>query len=177
MSSYLLDTNIICALVSPKHSNYVKATAKLRSLTPERIFLPLIAIAEIRFGLAAVDNADQAQRAELERFFGTYPLHYGFDADTVEPYSLLRAQLFRTWATRDKRGRSFVEKQVWELVDQVTGKELGIDEADLLIASAAVEYNLTLATNDQNAKMKRIAEAAAKLQAEGKQVHLTIDYW
>jgi predicted nucleic acid-binding protein len=59
----------------------------------------------------------------------------------------------------------------------VTGKELGIDEADLLIASAAVEYNLTLATNDQNAKMRRIAEAATKLKAEGKQVHLTIEYW
>ena len=177
MSSYLLDTNIISALVSPKHSNHVKATAKLRTLTPERIFLPLIAIAEIRFGLAAVDHADQAQRAELEQFFETYPVHYGFDADTVEPYSLLRAQLFRTWATRDKRGRSFVQRQVWELADQVTGKELGIDEADLLIASAAVEYNLTLATNDQNAKMKRVAEAAAKLQADGRQVHLTIEYW
>ena len=46
-----------------------------------------------------------------------------------------------------------------------------------MIASTAVEYNLTLATNDQNAKMKRIAEAAAKLQAEGKQVRLTIEYW
>ena len=83
MSSYLLDTNIISALVSPKHSNHVKATAKLRTLTPERIILPLIAIAEIRFGLAAVDNADQAQRAELERFFGTYPVHYGFDANSL----------------------------------------------------------------------------------------------
>jgi predicted nucleic acid-binding protein len=177
MSSYLLDTNVICALVSPKHSNHVKAVAKLRSLTPERIILPLIAIAEIRFGLAAVDNADQVQRAKLENFFLTYPMRYGFDDDTVEPYSLLRAQLFRTWATRDKRGRSFVQKQVWELADQVTGKELGIDEADLLIASVAVEYNLTLATNDQNAKMNRIEEAATKLQADGKQVYLRIDYW
>jgi predicted nucleic acid-binding protein len=177
MSSYLLDTNIICALVSPRHSNHVQATAKLRGLTPERIFLPLIAIAEIRFGLAAVDNADQAQRAELERFFDTYPSPYGFDEHTVEPYSLLRAQLFRTWATRDRRGRGFVQKQVWELVDQVTGRELGIDEADLLIVSTAVEYNLTLATNDQNAKTKRIEEAAASLQADGKQVHLRIEYW
>ncbi|MGA2659054.1 MAG: type II toxin-antitoxin system VapC family toxin [Verrucomicrobiota bacterium] len=177
MSSYLLDTNIICALASPKHSNHVKAMAKMRSLTPERVFLPLIAIAEIRFGLASVDNADQSQRAELENFLSTYPSPYGFDEGTVEPYSLLRAQLFRTWATRDKRGRSFVEKQAWELADQVTGKELGIDEADLLIASVAAEYNLTLATNDQNAKMRRIEEAAAKLQAEGKQFHLRIEYW
>jgi predicted nucleic acid-binding protein len=151
--------------------------AKMRSLTPERVFLPLIAIAEIRFGLACVDNADQSQRAELENFFRTYPLHYGFDDETVEPYSLLRAQLFRTWATRDKRGGSFVEKQAWELADQVTGKELGIDEADLLIASVAAEYNLTLATNDQNAKMRRIEDAAAKLQAQGKQCYLRIEYW
>jgi predicted nucleic acid-binding protein len=122
MSSYLPDTNIICALASPKHSNHVKAMAKMRSLTPERVFLPLIAIAEIRFGLASVDNADQSQRAELENFLLTYPSPYGFDDGTVEPYSLLRAQLFRNWATRDKRGRSFVEKQAWELADQVTGK-------------------------------------------------------
>jgi predicted nucleic acid-binding protein len=177
MSSYLLETNIICALASPKHSNHAKAEAKVRAVAPDRIFLPLVAIAEIRFGLAVVDKADQAQRAELERVLDTYPIRYGFDADTVEPYCLLRAQLFRAFAARDKRGRGLVQKQVWELTDQVTGKELGIDEADLLIVSTAVEYNLTLATNDQNAKMKRIEEAAAKLEADGKPIHLRVEYW
>ena len=37
MSSYLLDTNIICALVSPKHSNHVKAAAKLMSEVVARL--------------------------------------------------------------------------------------------------------------------------------------------
>jgi predicted nucleic acid-binding protein len=43
-----------------------------------------------------------------------------------------------------------------QLVEPVTGLELGIDENDLWIAAQSLAYNLTLVTADQD--MKRIAE-------------------
>ena len=58
-----------------------------------------------------------------------------------------------------------------------TGKELGIDERDLLIASVAAQYNLVLATIDQNEGMKRIEAAAASLAAKGSRIALRISYW
>jgi predicted nucleic acid-binding protein len=103
--------------------------------------------------------------------------HLGIDDNTVEPYSLLRAQLWRLHGTRKKGKRRYTEKRPEELFDRVTGKELGVDERDLLIASVAVQYGLVLATNDQNPGMKRIEEAARRLEEDGKPMHLRIDYW
>lgn len=59
----------------------------------------------------------------------------------------------------------------------MSGKSLGIDERDLLIASIAVQYNLILATNNQNEGMKRIEKTAQKLETEEKPVRLRIAYW
>jgi predicted nucleic acid-binding protein len=63
------------------------------------------------------------------------------------------------------------------LIERISGKSLGIDERDLLIASIAVQYNLILTTNDQNEGMKRIKEAAEKLEADGEPVRLRVEYW
>jgi len=83
--------------------------------------------------------------------------------------------LWRDHGTR--KGRRYKEKVPEDLVERVSGKSLGIDEKDLLIASVAVQYNLILATNDQNPGMKRIEEAARKLEAAQEPVHMRIEYW
>jgi predicted nucleic acid-binding protein len=79
------------------------------------------------------------------------------------------------YATPKTRGHK--EKLPEELFDKVTGKQLGIDERDLFIASVAAENGLILATNDSNEGMKRIENAAQKLQESGKSVNLKIAYW
>lgn len=173
MDGHLLDTNIISALVSPKNSRHAEIKQKVQNLS--HVWLPVIAIAEIEFGMAKTDKPDEMQRNEIRRFFREYPQPLGISNNTIEPYALLRAQLWRMHATPDKRGHK--EKLPEELFDKVTGKQLGIDERDLLIASIAAENGLILATNDRNAGMVRIEEAAKQLHAAGKSVNLRISYW
>jgi predicted nucleic acid-binding protein len=177
INGYLLDTNIISILARPNDSRHTVITAHLQAALPGPIMLPVIAIAEIEFGMAKANGFDEHQRAALRSFFARYPLHLGIDDNTIEPYSLIRAQLWRQHGTLGKRGRGHKEKRPEELFDRVTGKELGIDERDLFIASVAAQYGLILATNDQNPGMKQIEEAARKLEEGGKPVRLRIDYW
>jgi predicted nucleic acid-binding protein len=137
--------------------------------------LPVLAIAEIEFGMAKAENPDVEQRAAMRKFFSDYPLHLGIDDNTVEPYSLLRAELWRLYAT--KKGRSHKETLPEHLFDRITGRELGIDERDLLIVSVAVQYNLIFATADRNHGMLSIERAAGNLEAAGKPVCLRVADW
>ena len=170
---YLLDTNIISALASPRHARHAELQQKVRGLN--HVWLPVIALGEIEFGMAKADRADEAQKADVRRFFERFPQHLGVGDNTVEPYALLRAQLWRTHATPEKRGHK--EKLPEDLFDRVTGKQLGIDERDLLIASVAAENGLILATGDNNEGMARILKAGQKLREDGKPVNLRIDFW
>jgi predicted nucleic acid-binding protein len=125
--------------------------------------------------MAKTDKVDEAQQNEMRQCFQQFPQHLGIGDNTIEPYAQLRAQLWRMYATPKTRGHK--EKLPEELFDKVTGKQLGIDERDLFIASVAAENGLILATNDSNAGMKKIEEAAQKLQENGKSVNLRIAYW
>lgn len=170
---YLLDTNVISVLANPRNPRRPEFEQKVQAM--EHVWLPVVAIAEIEFGMAKAEKVDEAQRNEVRAFFQRYPQHLGFHDNTVEPYALLRAQLWKTHATKEKRGHK--ERVPEDLFDRVSGKQLGVDERDLLIASVAAENGLILATGDKNSGMTRIEEAARKLQEEGKPVNLRIDFW
>ena len=175
VDGYLLDNNIISILARPSDPRYSGISANFQAIRPGPVFLPVIAIAEIEFGMMLSVAANDAQKDALRGFFTRYPLHLPIDDNTIEPYAMLRAQLWRDYGTRKQRG--YKEKVPEELVERVSGKNLGIDERDLLIASIAVQYNLILVTNDQNRGMKRIEAVAQKLAAAGAPVHLRIEYW
>lgn len=175
VDGYLLDNNVISVLARPSDPRYGSVEAHLTALGPAPVMLPVIAIAEIEFGMAKAVNPDPAQQAQFRAFFGQYPLHLGVDDNTIEPYAQLRAELWRLYATPKQRGHK--EKLPEQLKDRTTGKALGIDERDLLIASVAAQYNLVLATIDQNEGMKRIEAAAASLAAKGSPIVLRISYW
>jgi predicted nucleic acid-binding protein len=81
------------------------------------------------------------------------------DRHTGEPYSYIRANLFKKYSPRTQRNRLTI-KHIEDLIEPTTGKELGIDENDLWIVSTAVEYNLVFITRDQKGSMRRIVEAA-----------------
>ena len=170
---YLLDTNVISVLANPRNPRRPEFEQKVQAM--EHVWLPVVAIAEIEFGMAKAEKVDEVQRNEVRAFFQRYPQHLGFHDNTVEPYALLRAQLWKTHATKEKRGHK--ERVPEDLFDRVTGKQLGVDERDLLIASVAAENGLFLATGDKNSGMTRIEEAARTLQKEGKPVNLRIDFW
>jgi len=172
---YLLDTNIVSTLVRPQSPLHASVRSHLLALTDEPIMLSVISIAEIEFGMAKATKPDETQKAAIRKFFSGYPLPLGIDDGTVEPYALLRAELWRLYAT--PKGRSHREKLPEDLFDRVSGKELGIDERDLLIASVAIQYNLILATLDRNQGMIHIERAAASLTTRGIALSLRVADW
>ena len=179
MNGYLLDTNIISILANPKNPKHVVVRKKFSQLPKDSpIMLPVIAIAEIEFGMnkAGIGRAKK-QRELLRIFFSDFPLHLAIDDDTIEPYALVRAKIWLEYGTPTKKRRGHKEKVPDDLFDRVTGKKLGIDERDILIASVAIQYNLVLATADNNEGMKRIVKAANLLRNEGQTISLhTVDW-
>jgi predicted nucleic acid-binding protein len=175
IAGYLLDNNIISILVTPGDPRYPHVLTDFQMLTEAPVFLPVIAIAEIEFGMAKAERANEAQRSNVREFFRRYPNHLGINDDTIEPYTLMRAQLWRDYGTPKTRGHK--EKLPEELVDRVSGQSLGVDERDLLIASVAAQYNLVLATNDSGPGMKRIAAVALKLETAGRPISLRVEFW
>jgi predicted nucleic acid-binding protein len=151
---------------------------RFEALGDAPVFLPVIAIAEIEFGMVKTKAPDAAQQAAVRQFFADYPLHLGIDDNTVEPYALIRAQIWHEHATpKGSSGSAHKEKQPEDLTDRISGKSLGIDERDLLIASTAAQYGLVLVTNDSNEGLKRIEKAAQTLEMAGKPVQLRIELW
>jgi predicted nucleic acid-binding protein len=174
---YLLDNNIISILIRPGDERYPSIRSKFEALHSSKIHLPVIAVAEIEFGLEiAPPGSNEAQVLAFREFINRYP-KLGIGVHTIEPYFLLRAQIWRDHATPKKKRNGYEEKRPEELEERASGKSLGIDERDLLIAGIAVEYRLVLVTNDQKEGMKRIERAANKLEADGRPIHLRIEYW
>ena len=175
MEGYLLDTNVISLLMRPNDPHYLDVKTRFEELGVSPVYLPVIAIAEIEYGMAKAYSPNEQQRNAVRRFFADYPNHLAIDDDTIEPYALIRAQLWRDHATR--KGSRHKEKLPEELVHRESGQFLGIDERDLLIASVAAQYGLVLATYDQNIGMKAIDAAGARLKGMGFPVRLRINYW
>jgi predicted nucleic acid-binding protein len=174
-NGYLLDNNVISVLARPTDPRYSIASAHLDRIGESPIFVPVIAIAEIEFGMLKAEAPDLEQQASLRQYLASFSTPLAVDRNTIEPYALIRAELWREHGTRKARGHK--EKLPEELLDRVTGKELGIDERDLLIASVAVQYNLILATMDRNSGMLAIEAAAQRVANAGKPFNLRVEDW
>jgi predicted nucleic acid-binding protein len=181
-STYLLDNNVISVAVRPDEARHQIVVNHLRAAGSNYIALPTMAIAEILDGQARVDlsgialpPSGAAQRARLEQFLLDYPQQFPFDEFAIESYSLIIAKLFVDYA--NKRGRTFIEKVPEELTERMSGRSLGIDERDLIIASTAIAYNCILATMDVNSGMQNIINAAKDLEQQGKRTRLRTENW
>jgi predicted nucleic acid-binding protein len=177
MDGYLLDTNIISILCRSGDDLYPAVRANLQAVSGP-VLLPVIGLAEIEFGLAKSTGSSETQAKALREFLSQYPNHLGIDDNTIQPYARLRAQLWRDYGTPKETGKAHKEKLPEELMDRATGRSLGIDERDLLIAAVAAQYGLVLATNDSGQSMLRIKEAGEKLEVAGDtSVRLRIENW
>jgi predicted nucleic acid-binding protein len=166
--AYLLDTNVICALADANHSGHASVRQRFQQVDPQFVLLPTMAVAEIEFGMARAANVRPDKREELRRFIARFE-HLPFDQNCVQPYSIVRAELWRMHGTTRQRGKRLVydEKHPEQLHEKATGTELGIDEPDLIIASVGMAQNLVLVTNDIGAGMGRVKDAADKVYREG----------
>ena len=166
--AYLLDTNVICALADANHSGHASVRKRFQQVNPQFVLLPTMAVAEIEFGMARAANVRPDKREELRRFIARFE-QLPLDENCVQPYSVIRAELWRMHGTTRQKGKRFVydERHPEQLCEKVTGMELGIDEPDLIIASVAIAQNLVLVTNDTGTGMSRVKEAAEKVYREG----------
>jgi tRNA(fMet)-specific endonuclease VapC len=170
--AYLLDTNAICTLADASRSNHGVAVARFQQIGQQFVMVPVMAVAEIEFGMARAANLKPEKREELRKFIRQFE-QLPFDNGCVEPYAVVRAELWRTFGT--PKGSTFRERRPEDLCDKTTAKELGIDEPDLIIASVAMAQNLVLVTDD---RMKRVKETADKVFHEGRfSVQLRTENW
>ena len=127
---YLLDTNVISDLTDETRTGHAALNARFSSATPQHVYLPSMAVGEIRFGFAKAPNLRPDKRATIDAFIARFE-QVPFDKDCVEPYAIVRAELWKMHGTPAGKRSKFTEKHPEELTDKVTGKELGIDEPDL----------------------------------------------
>jgi predicted nucleic acid-binding protein len=157
---FLLDTNVICTLADATRAAHSNAVSRFRQISRQNVLLPSVAVGEIEFGMQKAPDLRPEKRQELRGFIARFA-QLPFDEHCVQPYAAIRAELWRRHGT-PKAGKSHLhkERRVEELNDRVTGADLGVDEPDLYIASIALAQNLVLVTDDQNAGMVRVKEAA-----------------
>ena len=164
---YLLNTNIISALGDPDNPGCEAASERLREVGEQFVVLPTMAVAEIEFGMAKAPDIQPAKRKELRKFIAGFA-QLPFDKHCVPPYALVRAEIWRAHAhPKTHKPHLHKERRPEDLIDKVTGAELGIDEPDLLIASVAMAHNFILVTNDHNTGMERVKHAADAVAGQG----------
>ena len=69
IDGYLLDTNIISFLARPSDPKYPGILANLQAMHQGPMFLPVIAIAEIEFGMRRSVSSHEEQKKALHDFF------------------------------------------------------------------------------------------------------------
>jgi predicted nucleic acid-binding protein len=127
VTGWLLDTNIISELRRPRPEP--KVVAFIASQMLELLFISVVTLAEIRFGIERLDDA--THRAELTAWL-THKVRPMFDQRVLA----ISEDVMLTW-------RLLVED----------GRKAGhtFSQPDLMIAATAVHYGLTLVSRDAGA--------------------------
>lgn len=140
------------------HHHHAVARARLEALGKAPMFICAVTTGEVEYGLGVSPRMDRQRHAAVRRAMSSYEvLPIGHHTGAV--YGQIRAALFAKHSPRDARGR-ISRKAPEDLVENTTGKALGIQENDLWIVSVAVEYNLCLITGDRGEGMRRVLTAA-----------------
>jgi len=162
---YLLDTMIVRYWFDqqcPEHSHVIARIAQLPEGTPLRI--STVTLGEIEFGHRAVATHDTEVQSDFNAFLSEQlPVALAINRTTTAYYGAWRARLFDRFAPKKRRGKKTRPEQ---LVDPSTGRELGIDENDLWIASQAMEHNLVLVTHDAMDRIRLIMDGSLHVRFE-----------
>ena len=162
MDGYLFDTNAVCPLWNARHPEHDNVKAFLSGVSHSPVWLSTIStivLAEIEYGLKITPKMDTDSQNQVRREISNHPLILDIDKHTIGPYSDLRAELFKRFSPKNRRGRLTVR---WpeDLIERTSAKELGVQENDIWIAAQAIQYDLTLVTDDS---MQRLIEISKSL--------------
>ena len=130
-----------------------------------RLYISVVTLGEMEYGHQANPSADPGKQAAFESFVRTScPVSWPITADVARHYGQLRAWLLDTCGPRGSRTKV---KRAEQLVNPVTGVELGIQENDLWIAAQALTHNFALVTHDHRGNFgKLLNQFAAGLNVE-----------
>jgi len=159
VDGYLLDTNAVSILWNKRHPEHDMVKDFFAGFSHSPVWLSTTVLAEIEYGLKITPKMDIDSQNQVRREISNYPLILDIDKHTIAPYSDLRAELFKYFSPRDRRGRLTV-KWPEDLIERTSAKELGIQENDIWIAAQAIQYNLILVTDDY---MQRLVEVSENL--------------
>ena len=159
MDGYLFDTNAVSALWNARHPEHDTVKTFFASVSQSPVWLSTIVLAEIEYGMKITPEMDIDSQNQVRREMAKHPLMLDIDKHTIGPYSDLRAELFKKFSPRDRRGR-LTTKWPEDLIERTSAKELGIQENDIWIAAQAMQYDLTLVTDDY---MQRLVEISKSL--------------
>jgi predicted nucleic acid-binding protein len=159
---------VISALADANHKQHVSSVDRFQRVNPQFVLVPTMAVAELEFGMARALDLKPEKREELRQFIRRFE-QLPFDENSIQPYAIVRAELWRMHGKTRLKGKhvKWIEYHPEQLCDKVTGDDLGIDEPDLIIASVAMAQNLVLVTADKRSGMIRMTEAAERVYQAG----------
>ena len=153
--AYLLDTNIASALWDECHENHTGFRERLGKLGAAPVYVSVVSLAEVEYGLKIAPSIKEERQRSVRANMSRFEV-LALDRHVVEYYAELRARLFRKYSPKNSRGR-LKAKLVPDLWERSPDKLLGIQENDLWLASAAIERNLVLVTNDRLTHIQAVA--------------------
>lgn len=150
---YLIDTSVLSRLIDSTHADHSVVTKWEAALPHDcRKLLSVVAIAELRFGLAlakaAQRNSVLTSLNEIIDAAGNYTL-LEITGATAQEYAQLKAAIVAKFLPKRLQQRSnkgWGNPENW--TDEFTGRALQTQENDLWQCAQAIERDLTLVTCD-----------------------------
>lgn len=157
LDGFLLDTMVASAAWDSVHAQYFNVRSRLAALAVAPVFVSVVTLAEIEYGLKVSPLIDAARQSAVRAKMNDF-IPRNVDRHTADSYSEIRAALFKKYSPRDVRGR-LTARLPETLVDRTGAVALGIQENDLWIVATAITYNLVFVTSDHRGMGRIIAEA------------------
>lgn len=154
MDAYLLDTSIASIAWDGGNKHHSEIRQRIKAFGEDSVSVCVVSLGEVEYGLQVSPGIDASRHTAVRSAMYQYKI-WDIDRHTTSIYAVVRGELFKRYAPRDKRGR-LTKKRPEELRDRTTSQDLGIQENDLWIVSVAVQYDLQLVTQDE--RMQRILE-------------------
>ena len=126
----------------------------VESWEDQYVFLSIITVAEVEFGLSLPHRLDPDLVQEVRKGLSMFPV-LEIDRHVAEPYGAMRSWLVQKYAPPQKRRL----RSLAQLADPVTNLALGVQENDLWLASQALASDAVLVTTDRMTHIRKAARA------------------
>jgi predicted nucleic acid-binding protein len=166
VDGYLLDTQTICYWFDANDGHFPKVAEAIERLPNESpIYMSVITLGEIAYGREINPSGAGPKRERFHQFvLDKLPQIIPIGESTVGPYGQIRAHL----AERCKpKGGWNNKRRAEQMIDPITGLDLGIDEHDLWLVAQAVERQLVFVTKDHMTRIRNaVNEVFPKIRIE-----------